>query len=369
VYAYDLEGRAVLMNDACAKAMGGTCAQLIGQTRDSILPRELADAHMANDQRVLDSGGPVVVEELNTGSGVERVYLSVKYPLKDVDGRVYAVGGISTDITEFRRIQQELAESNQRLEAKVAERTREAVDARAKAEAADRAKTDFLGSLSHELRSPLHSIIGFTSVLLEGIEGDLTPAQQEHLRVVSDASHHLLAIINDLLDMSRIEVGAVTLEIRKFAVNRSLRRVTERFRFEAQKKCLELRLETPEGDVWILGDERRIEQTVGNLVANAIKYTVAGAVTVSCTRDEDQSLRVDVRDTGPGIALEDQKRLFTRFTQLKPTDGSLAEGSGLGLAIASGLAAAMGGEIALQSAPGAGSVFSLILPVQITVEE
>ncbi|MBK7903455.1 MAG: HAMP domain-containing histidine kinase [Proteobacteria bacterium] len=219
------------------------------------------------------------------------------------------------------------------------------------------------------MRSPLNSIIGFTSVLLDGMEGDLTPAQQEHLRIVSDASHHLLAIINDLLDMSRIEAGAVVLEIRKFAVNSALQRVMERFRFEAKEKDLDLRLETSVGEVWIMGDERRIEQIVSNLVANAIKYTVAGTVTVSCSREVDAVLRVDVRDTGPGIPLEDQKRLFTRFTQLKPTDGSLTDGSGLGLAIASGLATAMGGEIALQSALGAGSVFSLILPVQIRGDE
>ncbi|MBK7903454.1 MAG: PAS domain-containing protein [Proteobacteria bacterium] len=109
VYAFDLQGRAVLMNDACARAMGGTSVQLIGQTRDSIMPREIALAHMANDQRVVDLGGTIITEERNTESGVERVYLSVKYPLKDFEGRIYAVGGISTDITEFRRIQQELA--------------------------------------------------------------------------------------------------------------------------------------------------------------------------------------------------------------------------------------------------------------------
>lgn len=369
VYAFDLEGRAILMNVACASAMGGTCTQLIGRTRDAVLPREIALAHLANDQRVAESGEQVVVEEWNTVAGVEHVYLSVKYPLKDIDGRVYAVGGISTDITEFRRIQQELAETNQRLEERVAERTREAVEARARAEAADRAKTDFLSSLSHELRSPLHSIIGFTSLLLEGVEGDLTPAQLEHLRVVSDASRHLLALINDLLDMSRIEAGAVALEIRKFAVNRSLQRVMERFSLQAREKDLDLRLETPEVDHRIMGDERRIEQIVSNLVANAIKYTVAGAVTVSCSHEVDGVLRIDVRDTGPGIALEDQQRLFSRFTQLKPTDGSLAEGTGLGLAIASGLAEVMGGEMLLQSAPGAGSVFSLVLPTQITGDE
>jgi PAS domain S-box-containing protein len=362
VYAFDLDGRAILINDAGARATGGTVASRIGRRRDEFLPPAIAAAHELNDRRVIESGAPIVVEEHSADSGVERVFLSVKYPLKDVDGRVYAVGGISTDMTELRRIQQQVVEANLRLEEKVADRTREAREAVARAEAADQAKTLFLGSMSHELRSPLHSIIGFTSVLLEGLEGELTAAQQEHLRVISDASHHLLAIINDLLDMSRIEAGSIAVETKPLPIKRPLERVMQRFRLQAQEKGLQLRLETPDTDTSIEGDERRIEQVVSNLVSNAIKYTAAGSVVVGCRRDADR-LRIEVRDTGPGIAVEDQKRVFARFAQLKPEQGSLTEGAGLGLAIAAGLAEAMGGEIALQSEPGAGSVFSLLLPL------
>jgi signal transduction histidine kinase len=232
----------------------------------------------------------------------------------------------------------------------------------ARAEAADRAKTQFLSSMSHELRSPLHSIIGFTSVLLEGLEGELTPVQQEHLRVVSDASHHLLAIINDLLDMSKIEAGAMALEIRSLPLRRSLDQVMQRYRLQAQDKGLGMHLECAEPAIWVEGDERRIEQVLNNLVSNAIKYTAAGSVRVSCSRQNGRA-RIDVTDTGPGISAADRQRLFKRFSQLKPPHGGLVEGTGLGLAIAAGLAEAMGGEIVLQSEPGVGSTFSLLLPL------
>lgn len=365
VFAFDLDGRVILINDACARAMGSTPAGLIGQRRDLVMPTETARDHEANDRRVIESGQHLVIEERNVEAGVERVYLSVKYPLRDVDGRMYAVGGIAADITELRRTEQELSDSNRLLEERVVERTREAVEARARAETADRAKTAFLSSMSHELRSPLSSIIGFTSVLLEGMDGELSPIQLEHLRVVSEASYHLLAIINDLLDMSKIEAGAVTPEIMPLSVNRLVDRVVHRFSVLAQQKGLLLSLQRPEGDIRIDGDERRIEQILGNLVSNAIKYTSTGTVTVSIGGGETNQLHLVVSDTGPGIAEEDRGLLFKRFSQLPPARGKLIEGTGLGLAIAAGLAEAMGGEILLQSELGIGSIFTLVLPTNV----
>jgi PAS domain S-box-containing protein len=366
IYVFDTEGRAVLLNETAARAIGGTIATVIGCTREAFLPAAIAALHAANDQRVIRNGTPMVFEERNVEAGVERLYLSAKSPLRDVEGRVYAVGGISSDITELRGIQQELAESNVRLEEKVAERTREAVAARDRAEAADRAKSLFLSSMSHELRSPLHSIIGFTSVLLEGLEGDLTPVQQEHLRVVADASQHLLAIINDLLDMSRIEANEVSLDSGTVSVRRLLNKIMQRFRLQAQSKGLELKLVEAAGDLMIVGDERRIEQIVMNLVSNAIKFTDQGRVQVT-SRIDARVLRIEVSDTGPGITREDQARLFRYFSQIPPMRGRLNEGTGLGLAIARGLAEAMGGRVSLESEPGRGSVFTLVLPIRPAV--
>jgi len=258
------------------------------------------------------------------------------------------------DLTEVLAAQQRLAEQ------------RELRAAKDRAESADRAKTAFLRSVSHELRSPLHSIIGFTAALLEGIGGGLNAAQREQMQIVNDSARHLLDIINDLLDVSRIEAGAVSIEARPYRPADVLRRVMQRFSLQAAEKQLDFRLEADGGDLAAVGDERRVEQVVSNLVSNAIKFTMRGAVTVGLRIDGDR-LRFEVSDTGRGIALADQSRLFNYFSQLDPGPESLAQGTGLGLAIAMGLAEAMDGGIEVRSEPGRGSRFALVLPLRAPV--
>jgi signal transduction histidine kinase len=179
---------------------------------------------------------------------------------------------------------------------------------------------------------------------------------------VSDAAQHLLAIINDLLDMSRIEAGAVALEPRRFDLGRLVARVAQRFSLQARDKGLDLCIQNAAEDIEVTADERRVEQVVSNLVSNAIKYTPAGRVELRVSQSGGEA-RVDVSDTGMGIAEEDRSRLFKRFSQLRPARNQLSEGAGLGLAIAAGLAEAMGGSIGFQSEIGRGSEFTLRLPL------
>jgi PAS domain S-box-containing protein len=259
------------------------------------------------------------------------------------------------DLTEVIASQERLIEQHQLREAKD------------RAESADRAKTAFLRSVSHELRSPLHSVIGFTAALIEGIGGPLNPAQREQMQIVNDSARHLLAIINDLLDVSRIEAGAVSVEARPYRPADLLRRVMQRFSLQAAEKQLDFRLDCPETGVTAVGDERRVEQVVSNLVSNAIKFTTGGSVTVRL-RVEGARLRYEVADTGRGIATEDQSRLFNYFTQLDPRPETLAQGAGLGLAIAMGLAEAMDGDIEVSSEAGRGSRFALVLPLRAQAE-
>lgn len=258
------------------------------------------------------------------------------------------------DLTEVFAAQQRLAEQ------------RELRAAKDRAESADRAKTAFLRSVSHELRSPLHSIIGFTAALLEGLGGELNPAQREQMQIVNDSARHLLDIINDLLDVSRIEAGALIIEARPYRPADVLRRVMQRFSLQAADKRLDFRLEADGGELTVVGDERRVEQVVSNLVSNAIKYTAQGSVTVGL-RVEGDRLRFEVADTGKGIAIVDRPRLFNFFSQLDPGPDSLAHGAGLGLAIAMGLAEAMEGGIDVRSEPGTGSRFALVLPLRTPV--
>ena len=256
----------------------------------------------------------------------------------------------------------ELADAHAGLERKVAERTHALEIERDRAEAADRAKSAFLGSVSHELRSPLHSILGFTSVLLEQIDGSLNAPQFEHLRVVRDSGQSLLGLINDLIDISRLGAGQIEIERQPFSPAASLRKSFGQFRAAAEAKGLTMNVEWPAEDVRALGDAQRFEQALGKLLSNAVLYTDQGGVTVRCHVAE-AGFSVAVSDTGPGISERDQAYLFQRFTQLDPGHGRLRQGTGLGLAIAYGLAVAMGGTLACDSAPGRGSTFTLTVPL------
>lgn len=361
IYVMDRDGRFLLLNEACARAIGAPLGSFVGRSREELMPAEAAAVHRANDLQVIESGKATTFEEVNPEADGTHVYLSVKYPLHDADGRLYAIGGISTDITELRRAGEALEESNRSLEARVAERTYELEEARDQALAADRAKTAFLATLSHELRSPLNSIIGFTSVLLEGMSGPLSPAQAQQLNVVRDASRHLLEIINDMLDLSKIEAGVMALASETFDLQQLVVRLKARFAVLATQSGLYLRQSGEAQPCPLRGDSRRVEQVLGNLLSNAIKFTGTGGVTIGIDRGPVE-VKVTVADTGPGIAEADRPRLFRRFSQLEPGEGVLAQGTGLGLAIASGLAEAMGGRIELESEPGRGSAFTLVLP-------
>jgi len=361
IYVTDAAGRFLLINEAAARATGHQRADAIGRTRAELMPDAVAAAHSANDQRVLSSGRTETFEEINREADGEHVYLSVKYPLHDAQDRIYAVGGISTDVTELLRARQSLEDLNRTLEDRVVQRTRELEVARDQALAADRAKTSFLATMSHELRSPLNSIIGFTALLLEGAAGPLSTAQLEQLRIVQDASLHLLDIINDILDLAKIEADAVVVTCTEFDMQALVRRMADRFSVLAAGKGLYLRRQGEQPKVAMAGDARHVEQVLGNLLSNAIKFTANGGVTVSVVPVGDE-VRVSVADTGPGIAESDRPRLFQLFSQLEPADGGIVHGTGLGLAIARRLAEAMGGRIELDSVPGAGSTFTLVLP-------
>lgn len=358
VYAFDLEGRTLIWNAAAERTLGISHDKALGNRRALFMRSEAAAAHEAHDRQVIEGGESITGEETFGG----RVFLTVKYPLRDLAGKIYGVGGMSTDITALTRMRQQVEEANRGLEAKVAQRTTELSNAKEQAEAADRAKSSFLATMSHELRSPLNSIIGFTTVLLEGLAGPLNETQSKQMRIINDSSRHLLAIINDLLDISRIEAGMLEVEETRFPLQPMLGRLLERFALLASERGLALSQAGGPAEGTLVADERRVEQVVGNLLSNAIKYTGTGQVTLSVARAGTE-LRIAVKDTGPGIAPEDQERLFRRFSQLPPQKGKLREGTGLGLAISARLAGAMGGAIELDSAVGAGSTFTFVLPL------
>jgi len=240
---------------------------------------------------------------------------------------------------------------------------REASLARAKeaAEAASRAKSAFLANMSHEIRTPMNAVLGFTQILLR--DPQLTERQQAHLRTINQAGDHLLGLINDVLDLSRIEAGRASLVEETFDLHRLAWDLGALFRPRAEGKGLILDcILGPDVPRWVRGDAAKLRQILINLLGNAVKFTAAGRVDWSVTarsQGEGFRVRMEVRDTGPGIRMEDQERLFGAFEQA--AEGSPEGGAGLGLAISRQFTRMMGGTLEVQSEPGQGSAFILEL--------
>lgn len=266
------------------------------------------------------------------------------------------------DITDRVRAEEELRTLNAQLEDRVRRRTAELAQAKERAESADRLKSAFLAAMSHELRTPLNSIIGFTGILVQGLAGPLSPEQGKQLKMVQDSARHLLALVNDVLDLSRIEAGQLEIERSPFPVVASVEAVIGLTEPLAERKGLNLTADVTPDLGMLMSDRRRFEQILINLVNNAIKFTDEGGVRVTCNV-EDGRLVTRVADTGIGIRLEDMHKLFQTFSQIDSGITREHEGTGLGLSICKKLTEALGGEISVQSELGTGSVFTFTLPL------
>lgn len=348
-------------NRRVCELFGKPLVEVVGKDDSAFFDAPTADVIRRNDRRVLEAGQRVAEEEVNTTADgkVTRAYVSVKLPLRDADGHVYSLCGISTDITSRKQSEAELAQYRNQLEALVAARTEELAGARDAAEAASRAKSTFLANMSHEIRTPMNAILGLTHLLLRSVS---EPKFHEQLSKILDSAKHLLGIINNILELSKIEVGKLTLENAEFSptqvVDRCLSMLSER---ASAKGLLLVKEIDPALPDFLVGDAMRLEQSLLNFVGNAIKFSERGQIVVHAAASDDDGqsvlLRFEVQDEGIGIALEQQARLFNAFIQ---ADGSMTRrygGTGLGLAISRQLAHMMGGEVGVDSLPGVGSTF------------
>jgi PAS domain S-box-containing protein len=349
VYVKDLEGRYVLVNEAFEKAFGVREADVVGHTDEEVAP-DRAEVWRANDRRALH--GTVRVEETATGADGERVYESVKFPLRDAAGEVHATCGVSLDVTDLRRA------------------VRAAEEARDEALAQSEVKSQFLAAMSHEIRTPMNSVIGLADLLLRT---DLDEGQRRYAGGIHEAGTALLDVINGILDFSKIEAGRVMLEDAEFALPALVRDVATIIAPTAAAKGLEFVTDvSPDLPALVSGDPGRLRQILLNLLGNAVKFTERGSVTLRVdlaeggegVGDAEVTVRFTVADTGIGIAADDLARLFEPFAQADASITRHFGGTGLGLSISRELATAMGGTLGVSSTPGAGSTFTYRVPLR-----
>jgi protein-histidine pros-kinase len=247
------------------------------------------------------------------------------------------------DVTDRKRVERTLQEKNVELERAI------------------KAKDRFLASMSHELRTPLNAIIGFTGTLLMRLPGPLTPDQEQQLQTVRTSARHLLSLINDLLDLAKIESGNVTLDTEQVELQPVLAEVVSTLQPLANAKGLRFELRVADPSIAVRTDRRALSQILLNLINNAIKFTDRGGVVVETAHPDAGHAVIRVIDTGPGITADDQEKLFAAFMQLPSRTGRV-DGTGLGLHLSQKLAALLGGSIQCASQIGVGSTFTLLLP-------
>ncbi|MFZ1829081.1 MAG: ATP-binding protein, partial [Candidatus Competibacteraceae bacterium] len=288
--------------------------------------------------------------------------------IRDAEGNALRMIGLNQDITERKQAEAELQTYRMHLEDLVNIRTVELQEAKEMAEAANQAKSVFLANMSHELRTPMNAILGFSALLQR--DAGIVGRDREHLDIVSRSGEHLLGLINDILDMAKIDAGRAQLMIAPLDLGAMVNDLMDMMGQRAQEKGLELRLEQPEqGLRHIRGDETRLRQVLVNLLGNAIKFTRKGTVTLRlkvASETDAPRMRIEVEDTGPGIAPEDQARVFDPFVQVGQT--SAQKGTGLGLSITRQFVEMMGGQIGVSSQIGWGSCFWVELPVEFAAQ-
>ena len=336
VFVKNLEGRYLRHNTRLATVLGYPESEsLVGRRDDELVGATIAARMAEEDQRVAAEGRILSAEHQMPGpDGEAHFFQTHVFPLNDVDGKCYAVGGISLDITDLKRAYQA-------------------------AEAATRSKSEFLANMSHEIRTPMNAILGMSYLALHS---GLAPHQLNYVQKVHSSAESLLGIINDILDFSKIEAGRLDMEHIAFDLGDVMDNLANLLGMKAEEKGLELLFKLPAGlPTRLVGDPSRLGQVLLNLGSNAVKFTATGEVVVAVDlleRGTDSArLRFEVKDTGIGITAEQRQQLFQPFSQADASTSRHFGGTGLGLVISRRLVGLMGGEIGLESDPGHGSCF------------
>ena len=339
---------------------------LTGCTRDELIGAPFKKSFTDPDQaetsiKLVLSEKKVTNYELTVRArdGKETVVSFNATTFYDRDRKLQGVFAAARDVTERKRLNQVLQEKNVELE-----------NAWSVAEKTNLAKSEFLANMSHELRTPLNSIIGFSEVLQDQLFGQINEKQHDYVTNILTSGRHLLSLINDILDLSKVESGKMELDLSTFSLRELLEASLMMLREKALKGTINLRIDlAPEADTTIEADQRKLKQIMFNLVSNAVKFTpIGGTVNISAMQ-EGNFIKIAVADTGIGIKGEDIPRLFKAFTQLEAVYTKGFEGTGLGLALTRQLVELHGGRVWVESEIGMGSKFCLTIPLTQTAAE
>ncbi len=309
-------------------------------------------------------------------SGVELPVEVVSGKILNRRGEPLAIVSVLHDLTEQvenERLYEELKTFSSQLEDRIQAATAHLAEQNTRLqwqsrelEKANRLKSEFLASMSHELRTPINALIGYASLMLDRIYGDLTPRQEEGLNRIQGAAQHLLALINDILDLAKIEAGRMPLHLDDVTLGDIMTEISQQIEPMVKKKALSLNIEMPSRDLVLHTDRTKVKQILLNLLSNSVKFTHQGGIWVTISRDEED-LRFDVRDTGIGIRESDRDSIWEDFRQVDQSRTREFGGTGLGLSITRKLVDALGGHVFAESVFGKGSTFTVVLPITSVV--
>ena len=348
IFVLDPMGHVASWNEGAQRIKGYSAQDIIGRHFSTFYPPEdVAWDKPAYELKVAAAEGRFEDEGWRLRKDGTRFWANVVITaLRDATGSLVGFAKVTRDLTERRESEQRALADARRL---------------AESDAANRAKSDFLAAMSHELRTPLNAIGGYADLLLAGIGGAVSAQQREYLERIRGGQQHLLGIINDILNFTRIEAGQVVYDLRPVSLGGVIDRVMPLVEPQASAKTLKLERVTT-ADARAIADQGKVEQVLLNLLSNAIKFTEAGGrIQVSC-RSVGERVELEVRDSGIGIEPSKQAAIFEPFVQVGRSLTNPHEGTGLGLAISRDLARAMGGDLTVESQVGVGSSFVLALP-------